>query len=101
MLPHDRSPGAARPTAARLHRQSESVPDCVDARPQTRWSHDVDMSPLCSGGPRLRTDTHTSRPGSGVPMRRIALASLWGTTIEFYDFFIYGTAAALVFAKVF
>ena len=34
-------------------------------------------------------------------MRRIALASMTGTVIEFYDFFIYGTAAVLVFDKVF
>lgn len=32
---------------------------------------------------------------------RIAVASFIGTAIEFYDFYIYGTAAALVFGKVF
>jgi MFS family permease len=32
---------------------------------------------------------------------RIALASLVGTTIEFYDFYIFGTAAALVFGPMF
>ena len=34
-------------------------------------------------------------------MRRIASASLIGTTIEWYDFFLYGTMAALVFGKIF
>jgi len=33
--------------------------------------------------------------------RRVALASAIGTTIEWYDFFIYGTAAATVFAPQF
>ena len=30
-------------------------------------------------------------------LRRVAVASSIGTTIEWYDFFIYGTAAPLVF----
>jgi metabolite-proton symporter len=34
-------------------------------------------------------------------MRRVAIASCIGTAVEFYDFYIYGTAAALVFPKVF
>ena len=29
------------------------------------------------------------------------LASMMGTTIEWYDFFLYGTAAALIFNKIF
>ncbi len=34
-------------------------------------------------------------------VRRVVLASFVGTMIEWYDFFIYGTAAALVFDKLF
>ncbi len=33
--------------------------------------------------------------------RKIIVASLVGTSLEWYDFFIYGTAAALVFNKLF
>jgi len=35
------------------------------------------------------------------PVRRILVASLIGTTIEFFDFYIYATAAVLVFPKLF
>jgi metabolite-proton symporter len=47
-----------------------------------------------------------STPVSGVtaPLnstRRVLLASLAGTTIEFFDFYIYATAAVLVFPKLF
>ena len=34
-------------------------------------------------------------------IRRVILASFIGTTIEWYDFFLYGTAAALVFNRLF
>ena len=40
----------------------------------------------------------TGRPGS---VRLVAFASLIGTTIEWYDFFLYGTAAALVFNRLY
>ena len=36
-----------------------------------------------------------------TPLRRVVAASLIGTTIEWYDFFLYGSAAALVFNKLF
>jgi len=38
---------------------------------------------------------------SGNSTNRILLASLIGTTIEFFDFYIYATAAVLVFPKLF
>jgi metabolite-proton symporter len=41
----------------------------------------------------------TAEPPSSV--RRVIVASLVGTSLEWYDFFIYGTAAALVFNKLF
>jgi metabolite-proton symporter len=40
-------------------------------------------------------------PGIANPVRRILTASLIGTTIEFFDFYIYATAAVLVFPKLF
>jgi MHS family shikimate/dehydroshikimate transporter-like MFS transporter len=39
--------------------------------------------------------------GPKESVRRVALASMIGTTIEWYDFFIFGTASALVFGRLF
>src|SRR5665213_1121122 len=38
---------------------------------------------------------------TGNSARRVLIASLIGTTIEFFDFYIYATAAVLVFPKLF
>ena len=43
-------------------------------------------------------EPHVSSPAT---LRRVVAASMIGTTIEWYDFFLYGTAAALVFNKLF
>src|SRR5262245_7645960 len=42
-----------------------------------------------------------SSPSNNSSIRRVAVASFVGTTIEWYDFFLYGTASALVFGKLF
>ena len=39
--------------------------------------------------------------GREMSMRKVAFASFIGTAIEFYDFYIYGTAAALVLSGAF
>ena len=43
----------------------------------------------------------TNSPAPSSSIRMVALASFVGTTIEWYDFFLYGTAAALVFNQLF
>ena len=40
------------------------------------------------------------KTGSESPVK-VAFASLIGSAIEWYDFFLYGTAAALIFNKLF
>ena len=47
----------------------------------------------------IKTVGANEAPGASVG--KIALASLVGTTIEFYDFYIFGTATALVFGPMF
>jgi len=46
--------------------------------------------------PDLKTSasSHTS-------IRKVAIASFIGTTVEWYDFFLYGTASALIFGRLF
>ncbi|MEX0901763.1 MAG: MFS transporter [Pseudohongiellaceae bacterium] len=45
--------------------------------------------------------TDTLDPHTRKSMRKVAVTALAGTSIEWYDFFLYGTAAALVFPAVF
>jgi metabolite-proton symporter len=40
-------------------------------------------------------------PNEPAAVRKVVLASFIGTTVEWYDFFLYGTAAALVFNQLF
>lgn len=53
------------------------------------------------------TDQHDKQDGAAESepnarsMRTVAMTALGGTSIEWYDFFIYGTAAALVFPVLF
>ena len=53
------------------------------------------------------TDQHNNQAGAvksepdARSMRTVAMTALGGTSIEWYDFFIYGTAAALVFPTLF
>jgi metabolite-proton symporter len=48
----------------------------------------------------VRAHDARSEPSLGSS-RKVAFASLIGTTIEWYDFFIFGTAAALIFNQIF
>lgn len=44
----------------------------------------------------------TSTPGSITQgLKRVVVASMAGTVVEWYEFFLYGTAATLVFNKIF
>ena len=56
----------------------------------------------------MTADINTPVPGSAdeasqikASMRKVAVTALAGTSIEWYDFFLYATAAALVFPAAF
>ena len=46
-------------------------------------------------------DALTTQPSTTASTRRVLTASLVGTAVEFYDFYIYATAASLVFPQLF
>jgi metabolite-proton symporter len=49
----------------------------------------------------MQNEQSSTAPAPRESVRRVALASMIGTTVEWYDFFIFGTASALVFGQLF
>lgn len=47
------------------------------------------------------TSSDTCQSDSKVDMKKVAVASVIGTTVEWYDLFVFATASALVFNKIF
>ena len=47
------------------------------------------------------SDPSASAAATPATLRKVVAASMIGTTIEWYDFFLYGSASALVFGKLF
>lgn len=43
----------------------------------------------------------STKQAGGTSIRRVAIATMIGTATEWYDYFLYGTASALVFGKLF
>lgn len=58
-------------------------------------------SPVSDTGPAVAPDTYDGYSSKPTQMRRVAVSSLLGCVLEWYDFYLYGFAAALVFGHVF
>lgn len=57
---------------------------------------------MSAPSPHVTSPQATAGPSAPAnPRSRVILASLIGTTIEFYDFYVYATAAVLVFPHLF
>src|SRR6185369_17245927 len=63
---------------------------------------DLSYSPKEDSGEAMTTDTiHAGAVSDAQQLRRAVIASVIGTTIEWYDFFVYSIVTGLVFAKLF
>jgi MFS family permease len=81
----------AAPEKGRLARGYKAGSSAFDASEQEDWPMTINMSL-----PPRRSDLDQRSQ-----LRRAVIASTVGTTIEWYDFLLYGQMAALVFAKLY
>src|ERR1041385_389395 len=65
--------------------------------PRRASSSNADTAP----GELMTAAQIAATPPTAASVRRVLFASLIGTTIEFFDFYIYATAAVLVFPRLF
>ena len=75
-------------------------PEHQRLRAHGRWGR-VLHGTGAQGGHSAMIQTTQGRSPQRESVRRVALASMVGTSIEWYDFFIFGTASALVFGGLF
>jgi metabolite-proton symporter len=77
-------------------RRDRKLPDPSAARQRLPATHGAQLE---STG--MSTTFAADAAPAANPRSRVILASLIGTTIEFYDFYVYATAAVLVFPHLF
>jgi len=46
-------------------------------------------------------DNNPNHPKKAKELRKVVMASVIGATIEWYDFFLYGVVAGIVFSKLY
>ena len=83
---------------AKLHRTT-STRASLDGRINGQDVTAVKDDATRRGGRRM--SEHRATDASTTEARQVAVASAVGATIEWYDFFLYGTAAGLVFDKLY
>src|ERR1700752_661031 len=67
----------------------------------TNWHLSQDVGSLVAGDSEVSRTAQADQGSQRIQVRRAAVARAIGTTIEWYDFFLYNTAAALVFPHLF
>src|ERR1700741_4897852 len=67
----------------------------------TNWHLSQEGGSMVAGDSEVSRTAQADQGSQRIQVRRAAVASAIGTTIEWYDFFLYNTAAALVFPHLF